>query len=471
MFEKSLAATESAGPVQLPLAGFPLYGRACKPRPAPVSAEPAPAPIPFLSFVMDSPADDVLDVLSPTQVLDVLEVAHPTAQTVVLATALQFRVLTGLDASRLLSVWVRIESWVTARTDLAIVDVAGDEPATNLDYAREEAALAMRMSPRGACGRVAEARHRTGRVPAVGRALAAASLTRGQAYDLTSRVAILDDTAAAEVCERVLPLALRKSRAEFRTAIEKAILAVDADGAATRHERSRADRSVRLYPLPDGMADLSARLTAVEARSIYDALQATADRDQQPGQRIDHARADALVAWAGTALTDPALRGTRGRRCELRVTATLDALLGFTNDPAHLDGYGPIHPMIARALLPDSTLRRLLTDPTTGHLLDYGRTTYRPPRALTEYVETRDHTCRLVGCGQAARRCDLDHRVAWDTGGPTTPDNLAPLCERHHVMKHTGGWTLHQVHDELMFTTPTGRTYLVHREPTDPATL
>jgi len=152
--------------------------------------------IPRLSFVMDSPAEDVLAMLSPSQILDVLEAAAPRPQTVVVAHALQSRVLTDLESSRLLSVWVRIESWVIARTDIAVVDVAGEQPASSLDYGREEAALAMRMSPCGGHGRVNEARERTGRLRAVGRALALGTLTRGQSYDLTTAVRFLADADA-----------------------------------------------------------------------------------------------------------------------------------------------------------------------------------------------------------------------------------------------------------------------------------
>jgi hypothetical protein len=466
MFDRPSGADRGA---QLALTGMPIT-RARKGA-APKAAEPQWVRIPHLSFVMDSPAADVLAALTPSQVLDVLEAAAPTPQTVVLAHALQSSLLTETDASRLLSIWVRIESWVIARTDIAVVSVAGEQPPSSIDYGREEAALAMRMSPRGGHGRVTDARERTGRLRQVGRALALATLTRGQGYDLTTAVRFLGDGDAQEVCRRVLPLALRKSRAEFRTAIAKAVLAVDSEGAATRHEFAKRERTVTMVRQPDGMADVYARLTAVEADTVYDALHATALRDRAPGQRIDNARADALVGWAETALTDPTLPRTGGRRSETRFVITLDAFLGITNDPAELEGYGPIHPMIVRAMAPGSTLRRMVTDALTGELLDLGRSTYKASQALADFVDARDKTCRLVGCGQPARRSDLDHRDEWQHGGTTDPDNTAPLCERHHVMRHTAGWQLREIDDDLVWLTPSGRYYLVHREPADPSIL
>ena len=428
-----------------------------------------PIALPHYAAVLGQFGIGVLDVLTATQVLDVLEAAPPTAQTVVLAHELQSRVLGDLDTSRLLSVWVRIESWVVSRTDIAIVGVAGDEPPSSVDYPREEAALAMRLSPRSGAGRVSEARQRTFRLPELGRALADASLTRGQSYDLTAGVRQLDDELAHAVCALVLPVALKKSRSEFKQAIAKAILLVDADGAATRHERAKADRCVTLTMHPDGMADVYAQVTAVEGMKIFDALHDAATRDRLPGQRIDNARADALVRWAETAHSEPTAPRIHGRRSETRVVVTDKALLGVTNEPAILEGYGPIHPMIARALAPGSTLRRLITDELTGELLNFGRTTYAAPRALSDFVQARDTTCRLVGCAQPSRRSDLDHRKDWQDNGETDPDNLAPLCERHHVMKHKGNWHLIEHEGELMWITPVGRTYLVHREPVHPS--
>ena len=40
----------------------------------------------------------------------------------------------------------------------------------------------------------------------------------------------------------------------------------------------------------------------------------------------------------------------------------------------------------------DGTLTRLVTDPLTGTLLDYGRTRYNPPDTLRQFVITRGQT-------------------------------------------------------------------------------
>ena len=90
------------------------------------------------------------------------------------------------------------------------------------------------------------------------------------------------------------------------------------------------------------------------------------------------------------ASSSPATVG-RGRRFETRVVVTDKAWLGITNEPAILEGYGPIHPMIAREQAPGSTLRRLITDELTDELLNFGRTTYAAPRALSDFVQGARH--------------------------------------------------------------------------------
>ena len=51
-------------------------------------------------------------------------------------------------------------------------------------------------------------------------------------------------------------------------------------------------------------------------------------------------------------------------------------------------------------------------------------------------------TCQGPGCMVPAKFCDYDHRIPFPEG-PTTGDNLGPLCRRHHGYKGHGllHWT------------------------------
>ena len=60
---------------------------------------------------------------------------------------------------------------------------------------------------------------------------------------------------------------------------------------------------------------------------------------------------------------------------------------------------------------------------------------------------------------------DLDHLEPYDEDGPpgqTHPDNLAPLCRRHHRCKTSGRWRYRRNSDgSCTWRSPSGRTYAV----------
>jgi len=97
----------------------------------------------------------------------------------------------------------------------------------------------------------------------------------------------------------------------------------------------------------------------------------------------------------------------------------------------------------------------------TGRLIDYGRSTYRPPKDLADHIIARDRTCRFRHCNRQACHCDLDHQQAWDQGGPTNEANLLALCCRHHHGKHEAGWTPRRLPDGAVeWSSPTGHRYV-----------
>jgi hypothetical protein len=158
---------------------------------------------------------------------------------------------------------------------------------------------------------------------------------------------------------------------------------------------------------------------------------------------------------------------------EVRITVNASTLIGLDDQPAHLDGHGPIDAVRARALAAGGVWRRLVTDPVTHRLLDVGRERYRPPVALDEFVRTRDGTCVAPGCTVPACRCELDHTEEFhpppgtDPDDPDAPpgrtdaDNLGPVCHRHHRLKTDGGFRLRQIEAGLFeWITPTGHRYL-----------
>jgi hypothetical protein len=120
-------------------------------------------------------------------------------------------------------------------------------------------------------------------------------------------------------------------------------------------------------------------------------------------------------------------------------------LLRLDDEPADLEGYGPIDGDIARLLAAHApSMRRILVHPEIGTALSYGREHYRAPADLDGFVRTRDGWCRLPGCSRRAKYADLDHTVARAHGGETADKNLAVLCRHHHRLKHESGWRVVQ---------------------------
>jgi hypothetical protein len=137
------------------------------------------------------------------------------------------------------------------------------------------------------------------------------------------------------------------------------------------------------------------------------------------------------------------------------------SLLGRSEEPADLEGFGPIDIETARQLCASApSFIRVLTHPETGAVLSVGRQRYRVPADLKTALVVRDETCRFPGCRRRAVRCDLDHATDWQDGGASDVDNLEHQCRKHHRLKHQLGWRIaHDGGGHLTWTSPSGRRY------------
>ena len=92
---------------------------------------------------------------------------------------------------------------------------------------------------------------------------------------------------------------------------------------------------------------------------------------------------------------------------------------------------------------------------------------YEVPDRITEQSVLVNHTCVFPWCTRSARACDSDHIRPHDRGGPTSSDNIAPLCRRRHRLKTHGGWTYTQIErGTYLWVSPHGYTYLRDRTGT-----
>jgi hypothetical protein len=245
-----------------------------------------------------------------------------------------------------------------------------------------------------------------------------------------------------------------------------------------RHTSSAADRRVEYQPDRDGMAWLSAYLPADTAAGIWDRTTAAARALQGPDEprTLTQLRADTAATWlldGPSGGTDPGVAGgVPSTRAQVLITVPVLALLGATDEPAMLDGHGPIPPSMARRLIADGadSFHRVLIDPRDGAPLEIGRTSYRLTQAQRRWLRLRDGKCPFPGCSNPSLDNDADHLLAWADGGATGISNLGQPCPRHHRLKHSTAWTPTGAgkNSPPGWTSPAGRHYPSEHQDWEP---
>ncbi|MCU1439527.1 MAG: hypothetical protein JWP85_524 [Rhodoglobus sp.] len=249
----------------------------------------------------------------------------------------------------------------------------------------------------------------------------------------------------------LVALAPARFRLRARAAAERA----QSRPAAERHRLSTQERRVWADPDRDGMAWFGAYLPAEAAQramahvdAVARSLAAHPDETRTLAQVQADVAADLLAGVPGS---------RRGASVSVAVTVPVMTLLGRSEEPGILEGYGPIDAATARELAAHApSFARILTDPVTGTVLDVDRSTYRVPADLKRWLGVRDGGCTFPGCGRSTRNCDIDHTTDWAKGGTTSAGNLAHLCRHHHRIKHNTRWKVEQTGDGLRWTSPTG---------------
>lgn len=337
-----------------------------------------------------------------------------------------------------------------------------DRDSSSKHWSVEEVGAALRLSGGAARALLAGAQQLVHRLPGTHDALRSGRISAGHVAAIVRGSYALPDELLSALEARVLPRAGEQSVPGVRQSVARAVLALDPLTAEQKHERARTDRSVRINPADDGMAWLMALLPAADAQAIFTKLDAAARRAPADDLRtMAQLRADALVDGV-LAGVDGEMPHQHGRQPQIEVLIGLTTLIGQDDEPAWLTGYGPVNAEQARRLAhdPSGTWRRLLTDPVSGELVDYGRTRYRPPPHLADHVIARDGHCSFPFCTHAARTSDLDHVIPFPDG-PTNAANLQSLHRRHHNAKTEGGWSA--VRDDQTgatdWTSPAGRHY------------
>ncbi|WP_429390721.1 HNH endonuclease [Paenarthrobacter sp. TE4293] len=300
-----------------------------------------------------------------------------------------------------------------------------------------------------------------------------AALNSGQLNEWRATL-LVKETACLSVEDRAaVDAELAPDTGAFDGKGDKAIIAAakaaayrrDPRSVAQRASHAASERMVSLRPAPDTMTYLTALLPVARGVAVYAALSRGAESARSSGDARTRGQvmADTLVER---------LTGTRAgfTGINLDLVMTDRTLFQGDSEPARLQGYGIVPAQWARTLLNDDRgfrvwLRRLYTAPATGELVAMDSTARLFPPRHRRFIEARDHTCRTPYCDAPIRH--IDHIVPWHTGGTTTLNNGAGLCEACNHTKENPGWTATPTTNTadttdthtLQLRTPTGHTY------------
>ena len=339
-----------------------------------------------------------------------------------------------------------------------------------------EIACALRITENAAQALVDDSATLVTDLPETLTALTSGSISWRHAQVVTDHAGSLPAAARAAFEAQVLPFALTHTATRFNTYARQQRERMHPESIDERHETAVDKRSVSIAPAADGMAWLTAHLPAESAHAIFTRLTDAAEHARREGdpRTIEQLRADALcdgllgsTSSASEMLGTPDLGSILAMiRPTVQVTVPILALLDETDQPAMLDGYGPISSETAALLAANApNFIRLLTHPETGTVLSVGRDRYQIPAELRRWLQVRDGTCRFPGCNRTARRCDVNHTDEWQYGGETAHNNLAHLCRKHHRLKSLTDWTVEHVgNGTLRWTSPTGKIYTTEPE-------
>ncbi len=380
----------------------------------------------------------------------------------------------------------RARQWTEA-TDLSVPATGGPRWSPEVAGRRvlvTELACALRISERAAENLVAESEALVHDLPATCDALRDGRIGYRHAQVLIDHTNTLPPAAVAVVEEAVLPRAEMLPVTKLDRAARELRERLHPESIKERHATSVADRHVETCPAKDGMAWLNAYLPAPEVTGIANRLRDIAEQLKgEPGeertrtQLMADAFTDLLLDGTTTAAPvgggDPVEEKSSrhidspigvGIRPRVLVTVPVLTLLGKSEEPGTLEGYGPIDADTARRIAARApSFTRILTQPETGAVLSVGRDRYAVPKDLRTWLRVRDETCRFPGCNRSAARADVDHVTDWQYGGGTDYGNLVHLCRSHHRVKHHTGWSSTSAGGgRVRWLAPSGHEYETH---------
>jgi hypothetical protein len=216
---------------------------------------------------------------------------------------------------------------------------------------------------------------------------------------------------------------------------------IDAESVLAEANRAHERRYLHLSEPSKGLIRLEGLLDVEGGTIVKTALNAVTSRDKDDARTVGQRAHDALVDVCKRAMDGGKLPERGGQRPHLIITTSVDALAGLPGQPSGN--------LLGTSGVPAETIRRQACDAAISRITDRGefdaelsKASRTIPPAVRRALTARDRGCVFPGCGRPPEWTDGHHIRHWIHGGPTTLENLALLCRRHHRLVHEGGWQL-----------------------------
>lgn len=340
-----------------------------------------------------------------------------------------------------------------------------------------EVGLARQESPHRGERLLAMARMLVADMPCTLAALESGVLSEHRAELITKEAACLSalDRQLLDVELSADPASLTGlGNAEVAAEAARIAYELDQQSVVDKMTRARASRHVRFRVARDGMMSMTVLLPAAQGQLVRQTLSREAASVVAAGSSRSRAQVMADVVVERVTGRNPV-------ESPVPVTVNLvlsdETLLTGGEQPAQLDGYGPIPAVLARDLVlaaaaddkVGAALRRLYAQPGTSKLVAMESKARAFPKALATFIALRDHMCRTPYCNARIRH--TDHVTPHTSSGPTSAHNGDGLCEHCNYVKEEPGWQAAASYDRygrhtIALTTPSGAVYTSTAPPT-----
>ena len=405
-----------------------------------------------------------------TQVIpDGLDEMVPGPYLAAILSAVDVSALSGYDRVVVLRAHQRLVSHYTAQmyADMAAVSDSLSETEVDAEFVHEASAAeirtALRLTRRTADFELGFAIDLRERLPQVWEALSAGDLDVRRARTIEAGTAHLEADTARLVVTELIDRAPGLTTGQLAARIRRSCIQADPEQAAKRYEDAVSERRTVSEANETGTANLlGLDLAPEKVAAVTNRINRLARslKTKTEVRTMDQLRADVfldLLLGADTA----------GKGGIVDIHVDLQTLAELSQSPGELAGYGPVIADIARqttAKQKKGEWRYTITH--GGQVVDSGTTRRRPTTSQRRRAQTNNPTCIFPGCRMPSTSCDLDHTKPWSEGGPTTVDNLPPVCRHDHVTRHKAHWKHRALpNGDHQWTSPLGHTYTTSGKP------